>query len=103
MGAWRNWVLLHWTQEVRMYGPNPLRSVTSVIFATYLKLLVSASRTAWKPENCSDGVLNPRPVRCMRPVTVSSIQFSSAQFFIVSVLHQQPEGQLQMQHKRRTK
>jgi hypothetical protein len=28
------------------------------------------------------------------------IKFSSIQFFIISVLHQQPEGQLQMQHKR---
>jgi hypothetical protein len=27
------------------------------------------------------------------------IQFNSIQFFIISVLHQQPEGQLQMQHK----
>jgi hypothetical protein len=27
------------------------------------------------------------------------IQFNSVQFFIISVLHQQPEGQLQMQHK----
>jgi hypothetical protein len=32
-----------------------------------------------------------------------SVHFSSIQFFIISVLHQQPEGQLQMQHKRRTK
>jgi hypothetical protein len=29
--------------------------------------------------------------------------FNSIQFFIISVLHQQPEGHLQMQHKGRTK
>jgi hypothetical protein len=28
---------------------------------------------------------------------------NSIQFFIISVLHQQPEGQLQKQHKRRAK
>jgi hypothetical protein len=28
------------------------------------------------------------------------ISMNSVQFFIISVLHQQPEGQLQMQHKR---
>jgi hypothetical protein len=28
---------------------------------------------------------------------------NSIQFFIIGVLHQQSEGQLQMQHKRRTK
>jgi hypothetical protein len=30
-----------------------------------------------------------------------NIQHHSIQFFIISVLHQQPEGQLQMQHKGR--
>jgi hypothetical protein len=30
----------------------------------------------------------------------NSIQFNSIQFIIISVLHQQPDGQLQMQHKR---
>jgi hypothetical protein len=29
----------------------------------------------------------------------ANFQFNSIQFFIISVLHQQPEGQLQMQHK----
>jgi hypothetical protein len=31
----------------------------------------------------------------------NSVQFNSIQLFIISALHQQPEGQLQMQHKRR--
>jgi hypothetical protein len=34
-------------------------------------------------------------------VVLMIIQFSSINFFIISVLHQQPEGQLQMQHKGR--
>jgi hypothetical protein len=29
-----------------------------------------------------------------------NLGFNSIQFFIINVLHQQPEGQLQMQHKR---
>jgi hypothetical protein len=29
------------------------------------------------------------------------LDFNSIQFFIITVLHQQTEGQLQMQHKRR--
>jgi hypothetical protein len=32
-------------------------------------------------------------------ILFNSIQFNSIQIFIISVLHQQPEGQLQMQHK----
>jgi hypothetical protein len=34
-------------------------------------------------------------------ITKSLTVFNSIQFFIINVLHQQPEGQLQMQHKRR--
>jgi hypothetical protein len=29
------------------------------------------------------------------------IQFNSVHFFIISVLHRQPEGQLQMEHKKK--
>jgi hypothetical protein len=41
------------------------------------------------------------PMRAACPAHIIVPDFSSVQFFIINVLHQQPEGQLQIQHKGR--